>query len=981
MGNLRRYFKGAKRPGWRKIGTGFFILLIIGSGLWISGTSRAGNFGDGSSSGDLPGNKPDSKSLTPTGSLILDPVSWVIYDTPAYLDVSGNYLYVASNAFAIVDVSDAANPEVSGQLRPPEEGSPGSFVVNGDYAYAAWNEHGLRVIDVGNKNSPSIASTFNPEPGYRFQEVRLSAPYLCVTAASGWGAEEKNWLLVIEIPADPGNQDLTLVGSFDLAGLGVGGANLINGFMVSEGFAYLSSSERRTVGPAHLHILNISTNPASPTFVGSTDIGEVDYTREKRPQLALARKGDDVYVTGPFTDYSYLKVVDVSNPEVPEVTDSWSDFLIVNIDISGDYAYVTDASSTLHILKITDPGNPEKFGSKRMEMPAYYNKEFEVKVVGDRAYLHMWDCYAVGIMDISDVSAPDEIGQVEFGHCLTDVSVTDSYACASVWNYLQFYLVDIGLPQSPAVVARSEVKGYAWGIDTYGDYAFLAMGASTTGDADSGGLAIFDINNPAAPVGHSPAWAPATANHDVQVYVDPAAQLAYVVVGTPLTEASNPDHRSITPGLRIVDFSTVTSPVEIGAYFFPAPAGGGDPPQGRAVHQAGDYAYVAADEGGLFILNISEPATPTLASQWNPSTARARSVFVRNNYAYVAYGDSLRVLDIQDPDAPQEVADMAVGAACHDVVVDGNHALVATSDALRLFNVLDPIHPAEVASQVGVFCTSPLQVDVRGDYVYVACDHGGVYIFKLRESRLLTEIQDYNGDGTSDIAVFRPSAEMWAVRGITQLYFGASGDSPASGDYNGDGTTEIGIFRPSSGLWAVREFTRAYFGASSDSSIPADYDGDGSCDLAVFREAIGLWAVRGVTRTYFGAIGDTAVPGDFSGDGTREIAVFRPSSGLWAIRNFTRIYFGQSTDQPVPGDFNGTGNREPGIFRSATGLWAIKGVTRLYFGSYSDQPVPADYDGAGIDDIGIFRGSSGLWAVRGVTRAYFGGSSDIPVTR
>ncbi|MDP8214781.1 MAG: hypothetical protein RAO92_00085 [Candidatus Euphemobacter frigidus] len=240
---------------------------------------------------------------------------------------------------------------------------------------------------------------------------------------------------------------------------------------------------------------------------------------------------------------------------------------------------------------------------------------------------------------------------------------------------------------------------------------------------------------------------------------------------------------------------------------------------------------------------------------------------------------------------------------------------------------------------------------------------------------------DYNGDGTSDIAIYRGSSGLWSIRSITRVYFGSSSDIPVPGDYSANGTTDIGIFRGASGLWGIRWVTRLYFGSSSDVPVPGDYNGDGRCDAGVFREGSGLWAIKGVTRVYFGGSGDFPVPGYYKGDGRKYIGLFRGSSGLWALRSISRIYFGSSDDETVPGDYDGDGTWAPGIFRPSSGLWAILGITRAYFGGMSDQPVPADYDGGPRDDIGIFRANSGLWAVSGTTRAYYGSSGDIPVTR
>ena len=117
------------------------------------------------------------------------------------------------------------------------------------------------------------------------------------------------------------------------------------------------------------------------------------------------------------------------------------------------------------------------------------------------------------------------------------------------------------------------------------------------------------------------------------------------------------------------------------------------------------------------------------------------------------------------------------------------------------------------------------------------------------------------------------------------------------GDYNGDGTAEMAIFRPSTGLWAVKGVTRTYFGASGDTPIPGDYSGDRAADIAVFRGGSGLWAIRGSTRIYYGNSWSIPASGDYTGDGLYTPAIFR--DGLWKIRNITSFYFGTAGDNPM----------------------------------------------------------------------------------
>jgi len=102
---------------------------------------------------------------------------------------------------------------------------------------------------------------------------------------------------------------------------------------------------------------------------------------------------------------------------------------------------------------------------------------------------------------------------------------------------------------------------------------------------------------------------------------------------------------------------------------------------------------------------------------------------------------------------------------------------------------------------------------------------------------LISLAADFNGDGTNDIGIFRPDSGLWAVRGVTRVYFGGSTDDPMPGDYNGDGTVDIGIYRSTAGLWAVRGITRAYFGGSNDEPLAGISAGGGSGGASLWSQS------------------------------------------------------------------------------------------------------------------------------------------------
>ncbi|MBN2408312.1 MAG: SBBP repeat-containing protein [Candidatus Aminicenantes bacterium] len=248
---------------------------------------------------------------------------------------------------------------------------------------------------------------------------------------------------------------------------------------------------------------------------------------------------------------------------------------------------------------------------------------------------------------------------------------------------------------------------------------------------------------------------------------------------------------------------------------------------------------------------------------------------------------------------------------------------------------------------------------------------------------------DYDGDGASDIAVWRPSGGVWYLRGIDNDRWGQVNDIPVPGDYNGDGFTDIAIWRPSDGIWYLRGIDNDQWGQVGDLPVPQDYDGDGRTDLAVWRPSCGTWHIRyrggGGKITQWGQTGDFPVPGDYDGDGRGELAVWRPSNGLWYIRKVDTDRLGKDGDIPVPADYDGDGRTDLAVWRASDGTWHIRyragGGKVKRWGMPGDVPAPGDYDGDGIADLAVWRPSTGQWIIKNIDTDIWGTAGDIPLVR
>ena len=107
-------------------------------------------------------------------------------------------------------------------------------------------------------------------------------------------------------------------------------------------------------------------------------------------------------------------------------------------------------------------------------------------------------------------------------------------------------------------------------------------------------------------------------------------------------------------------------------------------------------------------------------------------------------------------------------------------------------------------------------------------------------------------------------AETNLVSTLAATHFGLSTDKLVPADYDGDGKTDLAVYR--NGIWYLQQssqgFTAFQFGVASDIPTPADYDGDGLTDTAVYRD--GVWYLRqstnGFSTQHFGLANDKPIP-------------------------------------------------------------------------------------------------------------------------
>ena len=395
----------------------------------------------------------------------------------------------------------------------------------------------------------------------------------------------------------------------------------------------------------------------------------------------------------------------------------------MGVFVKDNYAYVASGWG-LEIFDVSDPASPHKLG----ETPTPGGKAAGIYISGDRAYIT--DYKGLQIIDISDKTNPRLIGSMDTQSYAEEVYVSGDYAyVASAYGGL--HVVDVSDESNPRLIRRFDTGDYARSVCGNGDYIYLAD--------DREGLLVIDIHDRRTPRVTSKVEALEEAR---RVYV--RGEYAYVVgYAREVTEQGRRIRRNL---LQIVDISDKVNPEVMGSVVIPGSIG-----QQAGISVSGSYAYVVG-RYALHAVDISDKSSPQITDSIAIEGGDIMGAYVSGNYAYVAAPDSgLLIVDISqekkgglhivghvgssylssnvgvfvkdNAGTPPRVSALGRSSSYVGMFVKDNYAYVASGWGLEIFDVSDPASPHKLG-EISTPGGRTAGIYISGDRAYIVHHKG-----------------------------------------------------------------------------------------------------------------------------------------------------------------------------------------------------------------------------------------------------------------
>jgi len=608
----------------------------------------------------------EDNSNDPVGKPWLDLTAYQIIDvvvspefnltevTPPWLngatleyDVDGNYLYMSAsfNGIQVFDISDPANPLWVRNIYTGPDDYVSDLVIWDGYIYAAVYGADLVVIDIDPLQDAHVVKEVSTT-GAPFAIDNNGATLYVATETYPDGFVD---IFDITDPTEP-----VIINSVPYAGFPYE-------IRYSNGYAYLAAQS------GGLAVLDVDPPESASVVATITSAGA--YT--------------GVWVDGPYayaTSGMSLQIVDIDPPETALIVKS-VDMPTQARDVTtyGGYAYVADTDMGAQIVDIDPPGSAAIVGSFTCHF-------WPTECLADGNTLFVGAEGGTMVLDLTNPVSPVTLKVLDYPGSLHGLDTAGDRMIGANMDGGTI-IVDAASPSS-AVVSNVVPSGMTYIVTVDGNYAY---------ELTSGYLTIIDITTPGAEtlvqsIPHSGSceglvasggYAYAAGGDDgLVIYdVDPPAS-ASLVSSTPLSGgyvssvgmtggyAYLGTYDAVKNDVAVVDVADPASPVEKLTV-----------PLTFEAHDfafSGNYAFVANEDAGLTVIDISDPLSASVVGSTDLSGSAAESIELLNDYAFVLdYSDGLVVVDISNPLAPSEVANLNVDGYKYELAMTDNYAYIA----------------------------------------------------------------------------------------------------------------------------------------------------------------------------------------------------------------------------------------------------------------------------------------------------------------
>ncbi len=650
--------------------------------------------------------------------------------------------FTDQHGFNVYNVSDPSNPVKMGNT--PVPGKTSNFTIAGNHAYVCV-DFGIAIINIADTNSPQVIHVEFLD--YRPYKIIIDEGHAFVAGNDGvrsYSLPNPDELVFLQnLYIQPGN---ILFAGIEKYGNYIFYVNQVN-----------------------LHVVDVS-NPAS--MIAGMNIS-LSPGGSCWGNLAIK----DNYLLVVSTQR--LRIFDLANPAEPSLVynDLPASHTIYDIVVEDDYAIVNhNSNQRWTILDITDPANPVSlYENTSPMMYGIYSlgalKNNILHILDNRQ--ENFDGYTMHLVDVSTPTAPLPISTIESEPGKTKgVSVFEKegnkYALVAQNHTLGsgigaggLKIININDPANPQMISELELPNSTIAVEAgTGNYAFVVMATYQfpNWNLSVGLINISNINNPflsnIQPIGNNNSLVYhnnlsyfegklyAVSRSHLRIFAEENGELiqlgnttVYGQSGTGVY-ANNPGYVYVTAGNAGFLLYNVTNPASPFMVNFINTTG-----TCLDVHVYDDFAYVADNEGGLAIIDVSQDFAQPVSQVG--SVGNAVSVRTNGETAYLGLDDGrIELFDVSNPQQPVSTGwYLTSGSRINNITIDNNEGLLHVANELE-FLILDLEGVATV-----------LPGDANCDGVVNVLDVIAIvnYFVGLEPDPFCFDNADVNGDGVINI--------------------------------------------------------------------------------------------------------------------------------------------------------------------------------------------------------------------------------------